>query len=273
VRCRPLLFVVLLALCEQANAAQAAKPVAQPAQPPPCCSVPEAAQPAVPDSRGTAEHPFVVDAIPVKTATDVAREDADRAARAAADYWAKRIGIWTLVLLFVQALALAIQAWALIRTVRSSDRTSRTQLRAYVFVRSHVLAPMFVGRPLTATLAVRNYGPTPARRLRINAGMYLGNVFPEHGIQDVPTPQVGTLAPNALYEFSVTQEGALTEEQVREMSTGALKLFVFGTIYYTDAFRVERFTKFRLMTGGGIDGANWNQLYSAPQGNETDEPD
>jgi hypothetical protein len=61
----------------------------------------------VPDIRGTSEHPFVV----TRASPDAAAEEADRAARVTADTWAKRIGIGTLVLLFVQAEALAIQAW------------------------------------------------------------------------------------------------------------------------------------------------------------------
>jgi hypothetical protein len=263
--------LVLLVLCACAQAAQPSSAHRKETTPPLCCIAPGAAQP---DSRGTAEHPLVVDSIAVKSPTDAAHESEDRAARINADQWAKGIGVGTLVLLALQAVALAIQAVALIRTVRSSDNSARIQLRAYVFVESHSLAPMIVGKTTMATASVRNYGRTPARNLRVSANQYLGTAFPPASeAPETPAFRAGTLGPGASYLFGTSLQHELTEEHVEGMKTGALRLFVFGTIYYTDAFQQERFTRFRLMTGGGILGASWNLLYSAPEGNETDEPD
>ena len=121
------LTAAALALCVQSNAAQAAKPTAQRAPPPPCCVAPAPALPAAPDIRGTPQQPLAVEV------TDFPPPPAPP--RAPVEPPKDRSG-W-----FIAAAtgALAIFTWLLWRAtgalVNENVDTAKRELRAYVFVR------------------------------------------------------------------------------------------------------------------------------------------
>jgi hypothetical protein len=62
-------------------------------------------------------------------------------------------------------------------------------------------------------------------------------------------------------------------EQVNGLTQKTLTFFVFGTLRYTDAFKMERYLKFRLMIGGETGTTQGELLNICEEGNETDDPE
>lgn len=295
-RCRPLPWVALLALSVQINAAQPAKPVRQSATPPPCCVAPASVQPALPDTRGTPEHPLIIDAIPVKTPADIAHEDDDRAERRSATDWAEGIGIATIVILLVQAIFFAIQAHHLNQsvkamqgateatkevataetaTVETMNATARRELKAYLFIELARVDQLAPNNRAEAKVTFKNYGKTPAYKVKLTLDCGRAASF-----EDLPKPEritddLGTLGPGAVFTAKSDPDAApvLSEQDYQALVAGTQTLFVYGEVQYQDTFGDKnRFQKFRLMLGGGL-GLRGGLLALCKKGNETDEPD
>jgi hypothetical protein len=290
--------ILLFALCGLGAGLYAAEPLKVAAQgkaPPPCCIAPAPAEPAVPDTRGTPEHPLVVDAIPVKTPTDVRHEDEDRAERGNADWWAKNLGIATILILLLQAIAFMIQAHRLNQsviamqeatqatkdvaaaetaTVKMMDATARRELKAYLFIQLAKVELVRPGSRPVVKVTFCNFGKTPAHKIKLMMDCAVGHAF-----ADLPQPQrmpddIGTLGPTA--SFTATNDppmSVLSDQEYQGLVNGTHSLFVYGSVRYEDTFRnKDRFQTFRLMLGGGL-GLRNGDLALCKEGNETNEPD
>jgi hypothetical protein len=147
--------------------------------------------------------------------------------------------------------------------------TSRAQLRAYVAVQSgqiHAVA----GEAPRAQVTVKNYGQTPAYKFKIVGGIGLGQSFdklpPPTGD---PRGTAGVLAPAGVFQWFMVAPVVLSAEVHDHLVAGNLTLFVYGEVYYEDAFGVPRTLKYRMMFGGTV-GTQSNQLASCAEGNEAD---
>lgn len=129
-----------------------------------------AQQPPPADQRGTSEAPLVVKVIPGDDAEEKStQEAADREARRQLDASTFRLGIATLVLAFLQIVAIGVQAlflWLALRANStaaeaardSADSSVRTQ-RPYLYITG---IEFVAGDEVGATYRIENIGNTPA---------------------------------------------------------------------------------------------------------------
>jgi len=159
-------------------------------------------------------------------------------------------------------------------SVNLAQDTAERQLRAYLYVRS-LEAPGiddWVGKGLTMIL--KNYGQTPAYEVHF----WHGVDFKETPLtSELPRPkemsnQTRTiLNPGQEIELVLRTGRPLTEEEKKAILAQTKALYAYGEIYYRDAFKKERTSKFRMQFetfqagDGTFRGMRW-----APEGNEAD---
>ena len=152
------------------------------------------------------------------------------------------------------------------------EHNARRELNAYVFVERWTLTPAPEGQPLKAVVVIKNFGETPAYRLRISPGLVLGSEEQIPSAQSGSGSVLGALGPGATYE--VTMREKVTAADMEKVSAGRLKLFVFGRVEYEDAFKnTGRWMTFRVMAAGPPAGPELWKLISCEQGNDSDPPE
>jgi hypothetical protein len=186
-----------------------------------------------------------------------------------------------------------LQFGALVATIVVMMRTSRRQLRAYLFVETgdiiNVATP-FEPTPEgqepprgakrwpkmgpAAIMRVRNTGQTPAYDVLNWAAIELRE-YPLASPPPVrPPPNKNTtsftVGANVIITKNVFITDPLTEEEVAALRANTKAIWVFGEIVYKDAFGRKRFTKYRYrhngMTGNiGVSA----ELTGADEGNQS----
>ena len=162
-------------------------------------------------------------------------------------------------------------------------RTTRVQLRAYVFIHSAKVAIQDDDTTaITAIVVIKNSGQTPARKL-INVSGFAVSSYP---IQTMPRLSIseaefsetritrmdlGPISTSVSTTPISTEQGRATRaaktEFISLLSEHKLIAFVYGEIRYEDAFGRRQWTKYRLMTGGPL-GFTEGQLIGCDEGNE-----
>jgi hypothetical protein len=255
--------------------------------------------PPAPDIRGTDDPPLIVSS--VRSDADSTNDKQDRALRqrmathtlevdsvkAAVDWLTLLLALATATVLIVQlrwfiksvqemkaaTAATRDAATATRDSVNTMEATARRQLKAYVFVHSSAIADLAVGRAFKLTVAIRNYGQTPAYKFKVSVNADIAASF-----DTVPAPPqsdstMGALGPGATFDILGEFRRAVSQQEIDGLINGQLTLFIYGRVTFEDAFgNGDRFLHFPLVTGGahGLVPANRN-LYSSPQGNYTDE--
>ena len=169
----------------------------------------------------------------------------------------------------VATVLLAIVTGGLVWMARRQITTTRAQLRAYVAVESGQIRAV-AGEPPKAQKTVRNYGQTPAYKFRLVGGLGMAESF-----EALPPPTgdprgtLGVLAPAGVFQWNMVAPVVLSAEAYGRLSAGQVTLFVYGEVYYEDAFGNRRTLKYRTMFGGPA-GVQSNQLASCQEGNEAD---
>jgi hypothetical protein len=142
-------------------------------------------------------------------------------------------------------------------------RTSRAQLRAYVFVEfaSIVDGPTWLNAPVPAQagcpgsqLVIKNFGETPAYKVRHWSEIIIGPTATVDAQCVIPL-DIGALPPTAIGPGGVTTMHrkygrAITAFEIAGLATTGHSLMVFGKIVYEDAFGVEHITEYRLGYAG-----------------------
>ncbi len=183
------------------------------------------------------------------------------------------------------AVAAVIAGWAYVQTKRQADAawlqvqvsqdTEARQLRAYVLVSKSELRNLGDGKKTTAEVLLKNFGLTPAYKLKRNISIGFAP-FPPNGII-FPDPEIGPdhsdLGPSGDVSLGpITSNSVRTESQISDISNGLWAVYVWGVITYVDAFDKLHCTKFRMFYKG--DGApipaGSLPLTHASEGNETD---
>lgn len=229
---------------------------------------------AAPDSRGTPQSPLIVSATPpAKSAADQSNESADRRARTSADERSLEIAIATTLILLLQLFVFGIQAKRLRETVTTMEITARRQLRAYVFIDSVRITPVSVGAAPMVKVSFKNFGQTPAYNVMATGRVALVPSFGEApALTGDSAFNMGTQGPGAVATSSASLDPALTAEQGSKITDGSLTLFAYGLLQYTDAFKKQRFLRYRLRL---VRGASEREPFMATcdEGNEADAAD
>jgi hypothetical protein len=155
---------------------------------------------------------------------------------------------------------------------KPTDPAVVDQLRAYVHVHDGdvIHTP---DSPPTVSVVVKNTGKTPALDFTWRAVFVLADV--NGGDQIAPDPNAiptkGVLAPDGIasYRYTFPSWDKKFDEMLR---TGTALFFAVGEMCYKDKFGNDRFTNYRLISGGrfgtssGISPGKWG---AAPGDNES----
>jgi hypothetical protein len=152
--------------------------------------------------------------------------------------------------------------------VTLSDKTAERQLRAYVFISKAEISDIMSNQNLTAKIAVRNFGQTPAYDVETSIGIQTAQ-FPlvlklPMAIQKTKTGAVGP-GGDIMLNFNGDSPSPVEWRPRFAQKGGAV--YLYGTIKYVDAFKIPRFTNFRLYKGGDT-GVSGPELTVSPDGNE-----
>jgi hypothetical protein len=178
-------------------------------------------------------------------------ETRDLAAQRTSAIWMMFAGIAALIGMPVGI----IGAWALIWTFFEQRRTSRAELRAYLAVEIKDFFPNLDTGAVLADIRVVNTGQTPAFGTRWAGNIALSNdELLERELLDEPElmtePKEGRPNPETIHARrdivgSVEPPGKLPPGELTDAVLGKKSgLYVFGTVWYKDAFETERFTNF-----------------------------
>jgi hypothetical protein len=133
-------------------------------------------------------------------------------------------------------------------------RTTRAQLRAYVFVESAHIEGVAIGHTPLANVTIKNFGQTPAFRLRQWARMGFQS-FPLVG----PIPKTAEdtitaerpLAPGGVFHVRLGRR-EIDSETITALQNGTHAIFIAGEIFYRDTFNRRHQTNYCLFAGGPI---------------------
>jgi len=178
------------------------------------------------------------------------------------DTWDKAYVVFAGLLVIVGALGVGYA----IKTLRAIERqadllaeqislmrdTAQRQLRAYVLVSAALLK---FKRPDVPEVQVhfKNFGQTPAYEMDGWIGMYIGD-YPLASILP-PAPYnlrkgKEPLAPGRVSIHIIPRDPPIPAEYVRLLGTPQGTIYVYGEIRYKDAFKADRYLKYRLIHGG-----------------------
>jgi hypothetical protein len=228
-----------------------------------CCVVSAPTTPVVPDIRGTTQQPLILAPIP-KSEEQKTDENTERDWRHTMDRQTLILSLATALVLALQFFAFIYQALLLRRSIRSAERTTRRQLRAYVHIDIAGAALKVADGVAKATLMLRNFGQTPAYDLWVTGGSAIAPVFAE---APVGRTSAGALGPGAT--FTLTTRLQVNNDMLATLQAGDLTLFLHGTVSYRDTFGDEQEMTFRVMTAGRTRHGEWDELIYAPEGNNT----
>lgn len=181
------------------------------------------------------------------------------------DYGVAITGLATVFLTFI--------TWQLVIVARDQSKTTRAQLRAYIWVAESSINDVVGADYVHPVLKIQNSGQTPATDVIQWANQIFGPYPLGHLIKELP----GRLEPEGASKSYLGPGGCLflepkaqrlyspQEKAAINAKTGAI--YVWGEINYVDAFREDRSTKFILFKGGDM-GTQGPQLYSYRDGNE-----
>jgi len=174
----------------------------------------------------------------------------------------------------------AFQAYWMARTVDVSESAARaaeksadavvSQLRAYVHVTEAAIH--YLDQPLSQVhLVIKNSGQTPAYDLVDWMGVRLTH-FPL-AIELLP-PEPGSISTSKSsigpgVSYNKVHEIRVSNENKAALRNGTWAIYVFGEIHYRDAFKIDRFTRYRLIYGGDAGARPEGALSNTQEGNDS----
>jgi hypothetical protein len=174
-----------------------------------------------------------------------------------------------------------LQFFALVGTVCVLIWTAKRQLRAYVFPIEAVLKKLYIGEITEYRVVIKNTGQTPAYKLRhIDRFAFVDFPLKEPLPEAIITSENFTrthLGPGGTLEKSGAAhrpDGTpvpLTDGALKKIKDGKAAIYTYGKIDFVDAFKRERWVKYRYMIGGNVGFQSDGKLIICEQGNETSE--
>lgn len=239
------------------------------------------------DQRGTEQFPFIIKVTPSPNA----KEEAAQAKKDNNEEMTRNRRVE--IISYVVAGATAVQAFALIITIIVMIRTTRRQLRAYVFIDTIDILNVFGNRPPqipgqpspeigswiyrpnmgpAVIMAIKNSGQTPAFNV-----IHYGNIC----IREYPLtsnlPAINiisnatrlTMSPGGITRKFVNMAHPLTAEEIEQLNTGTHAIYAYGNIIYQDTFKKNRFSNIRFYHNGtmAILGQT-SAMWGCEEGNE-----
>jgi hypothetical protein len=159
---------------------------------------------------------------------------------------------------FTGVLAIStIGLWiATILTLRQSRDTAERQLRAYVFMQGAQVMIMNNNTAILATIAVKNFGQTPAYRVRSWAKVAVCAIDVQPS-DDIAPPIVAESVMGPGAEFHMQPAINATALQLQDTKNGTNKICVWGKLEYVDAFNVPQVFTYRGVNGHEAAGPGW----------------
>ena len=133
-----------------------------------------------------------------------------------------------------------------IRAIKSSEDSSRREIRAYLSVEIQGMAPVGANQTPTAKISTTNVGQTPAYNVRtaIEVLMLQDSITAVQVPDGTEMPKVGTtIGPGRGQTTGSTRYGLL-KSAYDEYAAGDLRFAVVGTVIYEDIFGETHHTRF-----------------------------
>jgi hypothetical protein len=136
-------------------------------------------------------------------------------------------------------------------SIKLAEKTSRQQLRAYLFPKFPRMVIFNHGKICVHQMLVKNYGQTPADDVVVisNTDFLDPNPVPFPNLDEPDEISKSTIAPTGEIIFTTETEYPLTIENLENVASGTKAFFVWGQIRYNDAFGRPQTTDFRLRFG------------------------
>jgi hypothetical protein len=234
----------------------------QPQQPPSPTTPVQSGAPGQPDLRGTRNAPIAVEItnaaeLQTKTLSGIQTQGAQTQGQGltpgAASVRAPYVG-WALVIIaLIQAAVFAVQAILLKRTVARMDATAEQQLRAYISVTPDNVVAWNQPEGISVSFNIENHGQTVGSRIRYDFGIAIIDRLPSDAVMPATTAQLSannTLFPREKRGYRFDLRRTVTAAEAADVETDAKRLYVWGTLFYHDAFGTQRTTGFSFSAGG-----------------------
>ena len=171
---------------------------------------------------------------------------------------------WMVCLTFILSVAAVIQCEIFILQIF----TTRSQLRAYVFIEKIKIKRRALSNNWDIMYTVKNNGVTPAHRVHIwaTSSAFDGNTDFLFLIPNSPAYEsLGSIAPHGDF---IDNDESVESVSVADLKSGKRAIFLWGRILYKDVFRCSRRTDFCYFVGGesGLDG---DEMFAYDKGNDS----
>ena len=150
---------------------------------------------------------------------------------------------------------------------RGSEKTSKQQLRAYIFPEEFNMRRFTVNQRPHIQISLKNAGQTPAWNVRCR---FDAEILPFPSAEDIITDEVqsfGCIGPGG-YQSLAIELGPLIEADAIAISNRTSAIYVAGRVEYEDAFKRPQWLTFRAFYGGPLGPSDNEVMASAPEGND-----
>jgi hypothetical protein len=225
--------------------------------------------PGQPDLRGTKSAPLAVE---ITNAADLqSRSGSERPGQTAAGHGhgaLRFLGSALAIIALIQIVVFGLQAIWLKRTVARMDATAEQRMRAYISVTPVNVTSWNQSENISISLDIENHGQTIGSDIRYEFGIDIIDRLPSDAV--MPATSERLTANNALFpeqKRSVRLEfkRTATAAEVTAVEAGLKRLYLWGTLFYRDAFGNQRTTGFSFSAGG----AGFAQIQRGPRGTLT----
>lgn len=135
-----------------------------------------------------------------------------------------------------------------IRDRAQSDQAAR------VWLTSVILHPLFPNQPIWITATTLNSGKTLALHAERKTTVVVTTKRPRSFLSKNGWKKLGSLIPNFVYADNFKGTGALTPQEIIAIQSGALRVFIYGTLKYEDAFGNPHITDYCLSSSPESEG-------------------
>lgn len=160
---------------------------------------------------------------------------------------------WGLAIIAViQIVVFGIQANLLKRTIARLDTNAEQQLRAYISVTPDHVGVRQQPENIVVSFNIENHGQTVGSDLRCEYGIDMIDRLPSDAVMPAATDHLtanNALFPKEKRSVRLAFKRAATATELTGVETGSKRLYVWGTLFYRDAFGKPHTTGFSFSAG------------------------